>query len=103
MLPRSQPLDTTFARIETADGEDASVLGTLALIADAGGPRGLYAGVSTRALCAALLLAIEFAIFEALRDAFHVSRDDFAYALDALGAASASGGPPPALIPPPGR
>jgi hypothetical protein len=43
------------------------------------------------------------AIFEALRDAFHVSRDDFAYALDALGAASASGGPPPALIPPPGR
>ena len=99
----SQPLDTTFARIETADGEDASVLGTLALIADEGGPRGLYAGVTTRALFAALLLAIEFAIFEALRDAFHVSRDDFAYALDALGAASASGGPPPALIPPPGR
>ena len=36
-----------------------------ALPADEGGPRGLYAGVGTRALFAALLLAIEFAIFRA--------------------------------------
>ena len=57
----------TFRRVVDEEGFDA-----------------LYAGLAPRMFFAAALLAIEFAIFEALRDAFHVSRDDFAYALDAL-------------------
>ena len=54
------------------------------------GPAALYAGARTRAIFAAALLAIEFAIFEALRDQFNVSRDDFAFALDALATAVAA-------------
>eukprot|EP00629_Pelagomonadales_sp_RCC1024_P008339 CAMPEP_0119287568 /NCGR_PEP_ID=MMETSP1329-20130426/35781_1 /TAXON_ID=114041 /ORGANISM="Genus nov. species nov., Strain RCC1024" /LENGTH=747 /DNA_ID=CAMNT_0007288327 /DNA_START=131 /DNA_END=2371 /DNA_ORIENTATION=+ len=84
----SQPLDTTFARVETSSG-DVGILGAARSIFDEGGPLALYAGAVTRMVFAATLIAIEFAIFEALRDAFHVSRDDFSYALDALATAVA--------------
>ena len=84
----SQPLDTTFARVETAkEGQDTGVVATFNRVLSEEGAGALYAGAATRMFFAAALLAIEFAIFEALRDAFHVSRDDFAYALDALATA----------------
>ena len=71
----------TFRRVVDEEGFDA-----------------LYAGLAPRMFFAAALLAIEFAIFEALRDAFHVSRDDFAYALDALATAVRAPSAAPALL-----
>ena len=95
----SQPLDTTFARVETAKkGQDTGVLATFRRVLDEEGFNALYAGLAPRMFFAAALLAIEFAIFEALRDAFHVSRDDFAYALDALATAVQTPSAAPALL-----
>jgi solute carrier family 25 phosphate transporter 3 len=95
----SQPLDTTFARVETAKkGQDTGVFATFRRVVDEEGFNALYAGLAPRMFFAAALLAIEFAIFEALRDAFHVSRDDFAYALDALATAVRTPSAAPALL-----
>ena len=95
----SQPLDTTFARVETAKkGQDTGVFATFRRVVDEEGFDALYAGLAPRMFFAAALLAIEFAIFEALRDAFHVSRDDFAYALDALATAVRAPSAAPALL-----
>ena len=72
----SQPLDTTFARVETAKkGQDTGVLATFRRVVDEEGFNALYAGLAPRMFFAAALLAIEFAIFEALRDAFPCSGD----------------------------
>ncbi|KAJ1463329.1 mitochondrial carrier domain-containing protein [Pelagophyceae sp. CCMP2097] len=85
----SHPVDTAFAQIETSPpGAQTALPRVLADILDRGGPAGLYRGAATRAIFCGCLIALEFAIFEALRNALHISRDDFVFALEALPSAT---------------
>lgn len=94
----SQPADAAFTRLEAPggdeEGDDDNVFAALAAVyKDDGVKDGLYAGTLERAVFAGVLIALEFVIFEALKDLFHLSKDDFNYALDVL--ASAAGNLPP--------
>lgn len=101
----SQPADAAFTRLETAttpaaDGDrPTNVVDALTTVyRDNGIANGLYAGALERAIFAGALLALEFGIYEALKAALHISKDDFAYSLDVLATATAAL-PPPSVLP----
>lgn len=94
----SQPADAAFTRLEAAPDASRRPSGVFqaltAVYRDKGFFKGLYAGALERAVFAGGLIALEFLVFEALKDALHVASDDFAYSLDVLASATA-------VLPPP--
>ena len=94
----SQPGDTVFTklasrgRLETASplgaqgsAETYGPLDALREVLETQGPSGLYAGAGARAIFAGVLLALEFLIYDYLREIFHVTSGDLVVTLDVLG------------------
>lgn len=87
----SQPADTVFTRVttdqESSSGrQSGSAIGrAFQAVVSESGMQGLYKGVGPRAVFCGALLALEFLIYDYLRNLLHVSSGDLMVFLDVLG------------------
>lgn len=89
----SNPADVTISEMKKAKS-DVSPMQAFNVVLDRGGPKALFAGLPLRLVFYALIVSLQFLVYDAVRFALGIGSDDLKLYLDVLGGAlSESGGP----------
>lgn len=89
----SNPADVTISELKKAKS-DMGPVQAVRLILDRGGPAALFTGLPLRMVFFALVVSLQFLVYDAVRFALGIGTDDLKLYLDVLGGAlSESGGP----------
>lgn len=89
----SNPADATISELKKARS-DMGPVQAAQLILERGGPAALFAGLPLRMVFYALIVSLQFLVYDAVRFALGIGTDDLKLYLDVLGGAlSESGGP----------
>jgi solute carrier family 25 phosphate transporter 3 len=89
----SNPADVTISEMKKAKS-DLSPVSAATLVLEQGGPAALFRGLPLRLVFYALIVSLQFLVYDAVRFALGIGSDDLKLYLDVLGGAlSESGGP----------
>jgi solute carrier family 25 phosphate transporter 3 len=89
----SNPADVTISEMKKAKS-DLSPAAAATLVLEQGGPAALFRGLPLRLVFYALIVSLQFLVYDAVRFALGIGSDDLKLYLDVLGGAlSESGGP----------
>jgi solute carrier family 25 phosphate transporter 3 len=89
----SNPADVTISEMKKAKS-DLSPAAAATLVLEQGGPAALFRGLPLRLVFSALIVSLQFLVYDAVRFALGIGSDDLKLYLDVLGGAlSESGGP----------
>jgi solute carrier family 25 (mitochondrial phosphate transporter), member 3 len=89
----SNPADVTISTLKKAKS-DMGALAAATMIVEQGGPPALFRGLPLRMIFYALVVSLQFLVYDSVRFALGIGSDDLKLYLDVLGGAlSESGGP----------
>lgn len=89
----SNPADVTISTMKKARS-DMGAVGAARMIVEKDGPAGLFRGLPLRMIFYALVVSLQFLVYDSVRFALGIGSDDLKLYLDVLGGAlSESGGP----------